>query len=96
MLALSAAARPEVGCAASEKEAPLPAASPSAQEAAGADLEVARATCPWATSAAVWPERDLFTLSAPGTVTVEDDGFTRFKPQRGGKHRFLILDELEW
>jgi len=43
---------------------------------------------------AVWPDRDLFALSAPGTVAVEDDGFTRFKPSKNGKHRFLILDEV--
>ena len=45
--------------------------------------------------AAVWPDRDLFALSAPGTVTVEDDGFTRFKPGKNGRHRFLVLDTLE-
>jgi inosine-uridine nucleoside N-ribohydrolase len=44
--------------------------------------------------AAVWPDRDYFALSAPGTVTVEDDGFTRFRPEKNGKHRFLILDEV--
>lgn len=44
--------------------------------------------------AAVWPDRDLFRLSVPGMVTVEDDGFTRFSPAKNGKHRFLILDEL--
>ena len=44
--------------------------------------------------AAVWPDRDYFALSSPGTVTVEDDGFTRFKPGKNGKHRFLILDDL--
>lgn len=43
---------------------------------------------------AVWPDRDLFAFSVPGKVTVEDDGFTRFKPQKGGPHRFLILDDL--
>ena len=44
--------------------------------------------------AAVWPDRDLFAMSVPGTVTVGDDGFTRFRSGKGGKHRFLILDEL--
>lgn len=44
--------------------------------------------------AAVWPDRDYFTYSAPGTVTVEDDGFTRFKPDKKGRHRFLKLDPV--
>jgi len=43
---------------------------------------------------AVWSDRDYFALSAPGQVTVEEDGFTRFTPKRDGKHRFLILDDL--
>ncbi len=43
---------------------------------------------------AVWPDRDYFALSAPGRVTVEKDGFTRFTPEKDGKHRFLILDDL--
>jgi len=43
---------------------------------------------------AVCPDRDYFALSAPGTVEVEDDGFTRFTPKQGGRDRFLILDEV--
>ena len=44
--------------------------------------------------ASVWPDRDYFTYSVPGHVTVEQDGFTRFKPVKDGKHRFLKLDPL--
>ena len=44
--------------------------------------------------AAVWPDRDYFSLSAHGEVTVEDDGFTRFTPGGHKRHRFLILDPL--
>jgi len=44
--------------------------------------------------AAVWPDRGFFALSSPGTVTVADDGFTRFSPGKDGRHRFLILDDV--
>jgi inosine-uridine nucleoside N-ribohydrolase len=43
---------------------------------------------------AVRPDRDYFSLSAPGRVTVDSDGFTRFKPEGKGRDRFLILTEL--
>jgi len=43
---------------------------------------------------AVRPDRDFFALSPPGRVTVEDDGFTRFAPEREGRDRFLILNEV--
>ncbi len=43
---------------------------------------------------AVWPDRDYFGLSAPGSVEVQDDGFTRFTPKQGGRDRFLILDDV--
>ncbi len=32
---------------------------------------------------AVYPDRDYFSFSTPGRVTVEDDGFTRFDPGQG-------------
>ncbi len=41
---------------------------------------------------AVFPDRGYFDLSAPGTVTVEDDGFSRFQANSGGLHRFLKLN----
>lgn len=40
---------------------------------------------------AVQPDRGYFDLSAPGTVSVEPDGFTRFTPDPNGRHRYLIL-----
>ncbi|MGJ5816447.1 hypothetical protein [Paludibaculum fermentans] len=33
-----------------------------------------------------------FTLSAPGSLTVLDDGRIRFAPGAGGKHNFLVAD----
>jgi inosine-uridine nucleoside N-ribohydrolase len=43
---------------------------------------------------AVRPDRDYFALSPAGRVTVDPDGFTRFAPQREGRDRFLILNEV--
>lgn len=40
-------------------------------------------------------DRGYFTLSTPGEVTVEKDGFTRFKPKKDGRDRFLILNDLQ-
>jgi hypothetical protein len=44
---------------------------------------------------AVRPNRGYFSLSSPGRVTVEEDGFTRFTPAPEGRDRFLILNELQ-
>jgi hypothetical protein len=41
---------------------------------------------------AVHPEDGFFKLSDPGTITVLDDGRTRFTPAADGKHRYLIAD----
>jgi hypothetical protein len=41
---------------------------------------------------AVQPDEGYFTLSEPGTISVLDDGRTRFAPQADGKHRYLIVD----
>jgi hypothetical protein len=41
---------------------------------------------------AVHPEDGYFKLSDPGTITVLDDGRTRFTPGTDGKHRYLIVD----
>lgn len=40
---------------------------------------------------AVFPERDYFDLSIPGTVKILDDGYTRFMPSKGERDRYLIL-----
>lgn len=45
---------------------------------------------------AVQPERGYFTLSVKGRVTVDDDGFTRFKKDaKNGRDQFLKLDPLQ-
>lgn len=45
-----------------------------------------------ATLYAVHPEEPYFTLSEPGTISVLEDGRTRFTPGADGKHRYLIVD----
>jgi hypothetical protein len=40
---------------------------------------------------AVLPDRGYFDLSPPGTVTVDADGYTYFKPGELGRDRYLIL-----
>ena len=44
---------------------------------------------------AVHPDRGYFGLSEVGSVTVENDGFTRFTPKAGGRDRFLKLDPTQ-
>jgi purine nucleosidase len=39
----------------------------------------------------VLPDRGYFDVSPRGTVTVESDGFTKFKETSQGNHRYLIL-----
>ncbi|MBO7678441.1 MAG: nucleoside hydrolase [Thermoguttaceae bacterium] len=40
----------------------------------------------------VRPDR-YFTMSQPGTVTVEEDGTTRFTPDPAGRHRYFLLPD---
>ena len=40
---------------------------------------------------AVRPTRNYFTLSEPGRITVEEDGFTRFTPAADGPHRYMSV-----
>lgn len=43
---------------------------------------------------AVWPERNYFELSVPGTVEVLPDSFTKFVPAKGkapGRDRYLVV-----
>jgi purine nucleosidase len=40
---------------------------------------------------AVLPDRGYFDVSPHGTVTVEPDGFTKFKETSQGNHRYLVL-----
>ena len=44
---------------------------------------------------AVHPDDGYFTLSEPGTISVLDDGRTRFTPAADGKHRYLIVDPAQ-
>jgi len=41
---------------------------------------------------AVYPQSPYFRLSEAGTVTSDAEGFTAFKPQANGLHRYLILN----
>ena len=44
---------------------------------------------------AVHPDDGYFKLSEPGTISVQDDGRTRFTPSADGKHRYLIVDPAQ-
>ena len=44
---------------------------------------------------AVLPEAGYFTLSPPGTVRLQEDGYTLFDERADGKHRYLIVDERQ-
>ena len=41
---------------------------------------------------AIRPNETYFKLSEPGTITVLDDGRTKFTTSAGGRHRYLIID----
>ena len=43
----------------------------------------------------VLPDHNYFSLSEPGTVSVEADGFTRFTPTADGRDRYLKLERSE-
>lgn len=52
----------------------------------------------WDLTSIAWvafPERGYFGLSSPGSVRVEDDGYTRFLPGEAGRHRFLTIDAIQ-
>ena len=44
---------------------------------------------------AVRPDRDYFSVSEPGRVEVQADGRTLHKPEAGGRHRYLKLNETQ-
>ncbi|MEZ5364684.1 MAG: nucleoside hydrolase [Bryobacterales bacterium] len=44
---------------------------------------------------AVRPDRGYFSLSPEGRVSVDDGGYTRFTPEKGGPHRFLTLSDTQ-
>ncbi len=41
------------------------------------------------------PDRNYFSLSQPGRITVLDDGSSRFDKSEDGSHRYLILSEAQ-
>jgi inosine-uridine nucleoside N-ribohydrolase len=43
---------------------------------------------------AVRPGGGYFDLSPPGRITADDAGRTSFRPEAGGKHRYLVLPEV--
>jgi inosine-uridine nucleoside N-ribohydrolase len=43
---------------------------------------------------AVRPGGGYFGLSPPGRITADDAGRTSFRPEAGGKHRYLVLPEV--
>jgi hypothetical protein len=50
----------------------------------------------WETAAALYavrPDTEYFQLSAPGQITVGEDGAVNFTEAPEGKHRYLIFDE---
>jgi hypothetical protein len=44
---------------------------------------------------AVHPEGGFVAVSDPGTISVLDDGRTRFAPAADGRHRYLIVDPAQ-
>jgi inosine-uridine nucleoside N-ribohydrolase len=44
---------------------------------------------------AVRPTDGYFTVSAPGRVTVDAQGMTAFKPEDGGQHHLLSVDDAQ-
>lgn len=44
---------------------------------------------------AIRPQGNDFKLSEPGTISVMDDGRTKFTPAPEGKHRYLVLDPAQ-
>lgn len=44
---------------------------------------------------AVLPDRGYFGLSPAGQVTIDNDGFSRFAPGAEGRHRFLIMSDVQ-
>lgn len=42
---------------------------------------------------AVYPERGFFSVSPPGRVTIDSDGFMQFDEETNGPHRHLIVDD---
>lgn len=50
---------------------------------------------PTAALYAVRPDRGYFSLSPEGKITVDDKGITHFEAVAGGRHRYLVVNEVE-
>jgi inosine-uridine nucleoside N-ribohydrolase len=50
---------------------------------------------PTAVLYAVRPERGYFSLSAPGRINVDESGHTPFTPDAAGRHRYLLVNEVQ-
>ncbi len=44
---------------------------------------------------AVYPDRGYFTLSEPGTISIDHQEITQFNAQPHGQHRYLLLSEIQ-
>lgn len=44
---------------------------------------------------AVYPDRDYFSLSPEGQVSVDKEGRTDFSVKKGGKDRYLVMNEVQ-
>jgi inosine-uridine nucleoside N-ribohydrolase len=44
---------------------------------------------------AVRPDRGYFSLSAPGTITPDDKGGTKFASDPAGRHRYLVMNDAQ-
>jgi purine nucleosidase len=52
----------------------------------------------WDLTSVLWaarPHRGYFDCSAPGRVTVDDEGITTFAEEAEGPHRYLIVNDLQ-
>jgi inosine-uridine nucleoside N-ribohydrolase len=50
---------------------------------------------PTAALYAVRPDHDYFSLSPPGRITLDPQGRTLFTPAADGRHRYLIVNEIQ-
>jgi inosine-uridine nucleoside N-ribohydrolase len=50
---------------------------------------------PTAALYAIRPEAGYFSLSAPGTISVDEEGRTHFREGRKGRHRYLIVNDAQ-
>jgi inosine-uridine nucleoside N-ribohydrolase len=44
---------------------------------------------------AIRPDEGYFNVSAPGKISVEADGSSRFVPRTGGSHRYLMMEDAQ-